>query len=139
VHRQILRVSWEEHGTNVSVLQEIKIKKRLPNQIIRAYLSYFGHIARRTGVMDNLVVEEKRPGGRSPMMRTDRLIELTGPTMYETIHLAQSKHLIEDKSTDVAINSATEFCSAYIMIKRCSKGQDMPFHVRLNITHHIQI
>lgn len=57
--------------------------------------------------MENLVVEGKRPEGRSPMMRTDRLIEMTGPTMYETIHLAQSKHLIEDKRTDVSIISAT--------------------------------
>lgn len=96
VYRRILRVSWVEHRTNASVLQELKIKKRLLNQINKAYLSYFGHIARRTGEMENLVVEGKvegkRPRGRSPKRWTDRLKEMTGHSMHEAIHLAQDRN-----------------------------------------------
>lgn len=50
VYRRILRVSWTEHRTNQSTLEELNIKDR-------AYLIYFGHIARSTATMQLMVVE----------------------------------------------------------------------------------
>jgi len=50
---------------HVSVLQEIGPRSRLLNRINRMYLQYLGHIARRSGTMERLIIEGKIEGKRS--------------------------------------------------------------------------
>ncbi|CAG9827019.1 unnamed protein product [Diabrotica balteata] len=95
VYRRILRVSWTEHRTNLSILEELHIKDRLLKKVNQAYLTYFGHIARRTGTMELLVVEGKvegrRPRGRSPIRWVDQMKSLVGKSLHEAVHTAQDR------------------------------------------------
>lgn len=65
VYRWILRVSWVEHRTNQSILDEPRILCigyirifRLLGTINRVHLTFFDHIVRRNGSMEKWVVEE---------------------------------------------------------------------------------
>lgn len=68
VYRRLLRVSWTEHRTNVSVLQKVVPRTRLLTKINRMYL---GDIAldRRSKTRERLIiegkVEGKHPRGKS--------------------------------------------------------------------------
>jgi hypothetical protein len=44
--RRILRVSWTEKKTNLSVLEDVKPKRSLEATILRLKLRYFGHVMR---------------------------------------------------------------------------------------------
>jgi exonuclease III len=95
VYRRILRVSWVEHRTNVSILEELGVKNRLLKRVGEAYLRYFGHIARQNGTMANLIVEGKVEGrrsrGRSPSRWVDQLRNLVGGSLPEAAHLARDR------------------------------------------------
>ncbi|CAH2257430.1 jg15810 [Pararge aegeria aegeria] len=45
--RRMLGVSWTEFRTNISILQEIGIKKRLSALVQSRILKFFGHVSRR--------------------------------------------------------------------------------------------
>lgn len=95
VYRRLLRISWTEHRTNISVLLELNIKTRLLDRISQSYLRYFGHIVRRQDGMEKLVVEGKVSGrrsrGRSPMRWTDQLTTIIGKSPAEATRLAQDR------------------------------------------------
>ena len=63
-YRRMLRISYTEHRTNVSILKKLKITTRLSTRINQSYLRYFGHISRRTNGLEKLVVEGKINGKR---------------------------------------------------------------------------
>lgn len=94
-YRRLLRIPWTAHRTNVSILQQLNIKKRLSSFISQQYLKYFGHIARKPEAMEKLIIEGKvegrRPRGRSPSRWVDQLKHLTGETLQQAIHHAQDR------------------------------------------------
>ena len=70
--RRMLGVSWTEHRTNVSIIQELGITQRLSSIVQARILSFFGHVSRRESMsIERLVVQGKVEGtrarGRSPM------------------------------------------------------------------------
>lgn len=73
--RRLLRISWTEHRTNVSILKELHIKQRLSSIVQLRTLKMFGHIIRNEDSMERLVVqgriEGQRSRGRSPTRWTD--------------------------------------------------------------------
>ena len=95
VYRRILRVSWMEHRTNISILQELKVENRLLQKINHAYLQYFGHIVRRTDKMEKIIVDGivdgKRPRGRSPTRWIDQLKPLIHKSLHEAEQVAQDR------------------------------------------------
>ena len=48
----MLNIKWQDHTTNISVLERVHNPKSLVNTIRQKKLMYFGHIARRD--VDNL-------------------------------------------------------------------------------------
>ena len=95
VYRRILRVSWTEHRTNQSVLDELRVKERLLPSINKAFLTFFGHVARRNGSNEQLMVEGKVEGrrsrGRSPSRWVDQLKPLLGVSLPQAVHMAEDR------------------------------------------------
>ncbi|CAG9832941.1 unnamed protein product, partial [Diabrotica balteata] len=91
----MLRISWIDHCTNVSILEQLKVKERLLKQIQQRNLQYFGHIARRTGTMEKLIlegiVEGKRSRGRSPSRWVDQTKTLINQGLHEAEQLVQDR------------------------------------------------
>lgn len=105
-YRRLLRISWTAHRTNESVLQELNIRLNLSKKINRSFLTYIGHIARRTDSLHLLIVEGKvegkRPRGRSPKRWVDQTKDLIGQSLHQTVNMAQNR--MEWQNT---INAAT--------------------------------
>lgn len=88
--------TWTDHRTNISILNELRIKDRLSTICRRRILQFFGHISRREN--DNLErlivqgkVEGKRPRGRSPTRWIDQIKEITGKSLQTNIRAAEDR------------------------------------------------
>lgn len=94
-YRRLLRIPWTAHRTNESVLQELNSQLSLSKKINRCFLTYIGHIARRTDSLQLLIVEGKvegkRPRGRSPKRWVDQTKDLIGQGLHETVSMAQNR------------------------------------------------
>ncbi|CAH2234371.1 jg23673 [Pararge aegeria aegeria] len=91
--RQMLGVSWTEFCTNISILQEIGIKKRLSALVQSRILKFFGHVSRReSDSIERFVVQGKvaRGLGRSPIRWTDQIKSVGGP-LHECTRLSASR------------------------------------------------
>jgi len=44
--RKMLEISWKEHRTNISILEEIGLERELMGKLARMKLQYFGHVTR---------------------------------------------------------------------------------------------
>jgi len=42
--RKMLEISWKEHRTNISILEEIGLERELMGKVARMKLQYFGHV-----------------------------------------------------------------------------------------------
>ena len=85
--RKILRISWTERKTNVSVLEQLGFKApQLLNLIKKQKLSYFGHF-KRHNTLEKLFLEgtcEGRRGRRRPRKRwTQEIGEWMGVSTVE--------------------------------------------------------
>ncbi|PZC84789.1 hypothetical protein B5X24_HaOG203779 [Helicoverpa armigera] len=81
--RKMLGISWTEFRTNVSILQELGVTRRLSTIVQTRILQYFGHVSRRdNNSIERLVVQGKVEGtrsrGRSPMRWTDQVKSAVG-------------------------------------------------------------
>ena len=82
--RKMLGISWQEHRTNISILEEIGLGKDLMGKVARIKLQYFGHVTR--GSAGNLAltilegsVDSLRHQGRPslPLLSTQNLTTVT--------------------------------------------------------------
>ena len=80
--RRVLRVSWRERRTNEWVINTINPEWTLESRVVKAALSYFGHVARSEG-MEKMVMLGKVGGNRRrgrPRTRwLDSIKEVCGP------------------------------------------------------------
>ncbi|CAH2210998.1 jg14930 [Pararge aegeria aegeria] len=82
--RRMLGASWTEFRTNISILQEIGIKKRLS-----ALQSRILKVSRReSDSIERLIVEGTRGRGRSPMRWTDQIKSAVGDPLHECTRLS---------------------------------------------------
>lgn len=100
--RRLLGVSWTEFRTNVSILQELGIKRRLSDLVQTRILKFFGHVSRRdTDSIERLVVQGRvegtRPRGRSPMRWTDQIKSAVGGNLHECTRMSTNR----DKWRDI--------------------------------------
>ena len=94
-YRRILRVSWTDRRTNLSVLGEIGREKSLLRSIKSRKLKYFGHITRAGGISAEILqgmTEGKRKRGRQKTRWSDNIVEWTGKTMNECTRTCQDRH-----------------------------------------------
>ena len=54
--RRVLRVSWMERKTNISIIESIKPEWTLESRVAKAALSYFGHVVRAGGMEDDVML-----------------------------------------------------------------------------------
>ena len=95
-YRRLLRVSWREHRTNASILEELQPKQRLLAEVQRRKLNYFGHIVRAQNLSTHMLhgrIDGKRPRGRPRRRWTDDIKQWTGRPVEECIRTAQDRHM----------------------------------------------
>ena len=95
--RRMLRISWTQRRTNVSILEELHIKERLSAVVHGRILRYFGHVTRReTESIERLVVQGRVDGvrsrGRSSMRWTDQIKALTNSSINECARDAEVRN-----------------------------------------------
>lgn len=72
-NRCVWNVTWTLYRTNVSTHQTIlNIQTRLSTKVSQSFLRYFGHIVRKDDSIERLMVEGRRPRGRSPKQWVDQ-------------------------------------------------------------------
>ena len=61
----MLGVSWREHRTNKSILEELDVERELMAKVVQLKLQYFGHVARGSaGQLAMTVLEGSMEGTR---------------------------------------------------------------------------
>ena len=96
VYRRLLNVHWSERRSNDSILKELHTKRKLLPKVMKAKLTYYGHIVRGHGSkLAQLAiegkVEGKRQSGRQRKQWFDNIKEWTGMDMAECRTAAQDK------------------------------------------------
>lgn len=101
--RRMLRVSWTQRRTNESILQQLRIKKRL--RVAGNIAKFFSHIVRRNG-LERLTIEGlvagRRSRGKSPTRYTDLITNITGRSLACSFRMAENR---EEWRTTVETNS----------------------------------
>ena len=93
----MLKISWKDKRTNLSVLQELNTERDLLGKVTRLKLGYFGHILRGSGrplaaqIIESQV-EGKIKRGRQRKQWFDNIKEWTGLTYTEANRLAQDRN-----------------------------------------------
>ena len=62
--RNLLRVPWTISRSNQSILKEIRPEYSLEGLMLKLKLQYFGHLLRRTDLLDKTLMLGKTEGGR---------------------------------------------------------------------------
>lgn len=93
-YRKILRISWTEHRTNDSVLEELGVGRTLLNIIKRRKLQYFGHVTRAGNITTHILqgtINGRRSRGRPRRRWGDDIREWTGLSLAECTHRARDR------------------------------------------------
>ena len=81
--RRVLRVSWMERKTNISIIENIKPEWTLESRVAKAALSNFRHVVRAGGMENDMMLgrmNRARKRGRSRQRWVDTLKEYaSGP------------------------------------------------------------
>ncbi|XP_077285531.1 uncharacterized protein LOC143910808 [Arctopsyche grandis] len=94
--RRMLRIPWTAKRTNISILNELRVKDSLSTICLRRALQFFGHVARRDdGNLEKLVVvgaTEGRIGrGSSPTRWTDQVKKALHCSVVTALRKAESR------------------------------------------------
>ena len=93
-YRRILRVSWTEHRTNHSILEELRTTRQLVATIKRRKLQYFGHVTRAEKLSALILqgkIEGRRLRGRPRRRWQDDVMEWTKRSMAECTSAARGR------------------------------------------------
>ena len=93
-YRKLLRVSWMEHRTNESILEEIQPEQRLLEVVMKRKLKYFEHIIRADYLPAFICqgyVGGKRARGRPRRRWMDDVMEWTGMSIAECTRKANNR------------------------------------------------
>ncbi|PZC86449.1 hypothetical protein B5X24_HaOG209168 [Helicoverpa armigera] len=94
--RRMLQIPWTAFRTNESILKLLHVKERLSTIVLKRYLRYFGHIARKPpdNIEKSILLgkrQGKRPRGRRPTRWTDLLSKTLQKPFQEAYRLAQDR------------------------------------------------
>jgi len=90
--RKILGVSWREHRTNKSILEELDVERELVAKVVKLKIQYFGHVARESaGQLALTVLEGSMEGTRfqGKPIRRQWLNDIEDWTRYKYIQLKE--------------------------------------------------
>ena len=83
--RRVLRVSWMERKTNISIIENIKPELTRESRVTKAALSYFGHVVRAGEVEDGVMLGRMKGARKRGRPRQRWLDTLKGYTSGATI------------------------------------------------------
>ena len=83
--RRVLRVSWMERKTNLSIIENIKPEWTLESRVPKAALSYFWHAVRAGGMEDDVMLGRMNGARRRGRPRQRWLDTLVGYSSGATI------------------------------------------------------
>ena len=91
-YRRLLRTSWKERRTDLSILQELNTERELVKLILRKKMTFFGHICRskKCSLMKEAIqgkVEGKRKRGRPRISYLGNIKEWTGRNSPEIFNM----------------------------------------------------
>ena len=85
--RRLLRVPWTARRSNQSILKEIRPGYSLEGLMLKLKLQYFGHLMRRTDLLEKTLMLGKTEGGRrrghQRMRRLDRIFHQLSEYEFE--------------------------------------------------------
>lgn len=94
--RRMLRIKWTERRTNVSIIKQLKISRRLSSRVDEKILQFFGHIVRRDGEnLEKIILQGKiegtRPRGRTASRWIDQITKITGLPLQQALREAGNR------------------------------------------------
>ena len=97
-YRRLLRVSWKERRTNISILKELNIKRQLLPAIIEKKMSFFGHTSRnrKCSITKDIIqgkVEGRRKRGRPRAAYMDNIKKWSNTTTPEAFRKAEDREV----------------------------------------------
>lgn len=99
-YRRLLRISWMDRRTNNWVLERIGGTWRLIDHTDKAKLTYFGHIARKKNIENDMMVGAvwgKRRRGRQRMKWIDGICKMMGQSVTVLTRLAKHREEWRDR------------------------------------------
>ena len=93
-YRRMLKISWTEHRTNDSVLNEMGTERQILETVKRRKLQYFGHVVRAQNLCTHILqgfVEGKRSRGRQRRRWIDGVKRWISGTAEECTKLARDR------------------------------------------------
>jgi len=94
MYRRMSRISWTEHRTNNSILEELEPARRFLAEVKRRKLQYFGHVVREDNLCTHVlhgIVAGKRRRGRPRRRWTDNIKQWTGISVAECVQHAKDR------------------------------------------------
>ena len=94
--RRMLRISWMEKRTDISILQELEIKRELLGHVRKRKLTYYGHLCRDHGCQLTKTVVEgyvegRRRRGRPRKQYIDNIKQWTQLTTSQCVRAAEDR------------------------------------------------
>jgi len=90
----MLRISWTEHRTNNSILEELEPARRFLAEVKRRNLQYFGHVVRADNLCTYVlhgIGAGKRRRGRPRRRWTDDIKQWIGISVAEYVQHAKDR------------------------------------------------
>ena len=95
--RRLLRVPWTARRSNQSILKKISPKCSLEGLMLRLKLQYFGHLMRRAGSFEKILMLRKIEGGKRRGQQRMRCLDVITESM--DMLLAAAAKLLQSCST----------------------------------------